>query len=220
MLEDSIADPRGPIRPFIIYVLIYYNRSSAPFDPAPRWPSPLPFSSPRRANGGGESAKKVARISERALIRALIDPWIRSSAHSSGVASPSSSKISLDIRNTPLPRLRDIMKATKGFPASHASFIAISRSNWTSYRIKFRDRKSSPCPPWLSRYPPGRKKEELEVSPIRSLASPRKKVIGRAPPVDKGAATWKEERLTRWLTRICTGSLTPRRATQPAIPPN
>lgn len=169
MLEDSIADPRGPIRPFIIYVLIYYNRSSAPFDPAPRWPSPLPFSSPRRANGGGESAKKVARISERALIRALIDPWIRSSAHPSGVASPSSSKISLDIRNTPLPRFRDIMKATKGFSASHASFIAISRSNWTSYRIKFRDRKSSPCPGYLVTRQAEKKKNwksgRFEVSP-------------------------------------------------------
>lgn len=35
IFEDSIADPRAfHTRPFIIYVLIYYNRSSAPFDPS------------------------------------------------------------------------------------------------------------------------------------------------------------------------------------------
>lgn len=131
-------------------------------------PSPLFLTSPRERRGR-EREEEVARISERALIRALIDPWIRSSAHSSGVASPSSSKISLDIRNTPLPRLRDIMKATKGFPASHASFIAISRSNWTSYRIKFRDRKSSPCPGYLVTRQAEKKKNwksgRFEVSP-------------------------------------------------------
>lgn len=131
-------------------------------------PSPLFLTSPRERRGRErEEGRTYLGACVNPSVNRSLDPLLCPPQWRS--ISPSSSKISLDIRNTPLPRLRDIMKATKGFPASHASFIAISRSNWTSYRIKFRDRKSSPCPGYLVTRQAEKKKNwksgRFEVSP-------------------------------------------------------
>lgn len=86
--------------------------------------------------------------------------------------------------------------------------IALSRSNWPGYRIKFRDRKSST---WASRY---------LCLDLQSRGEGKK---GRR--TERGGSYWprytttrrdatikvleRPERLTRWLTRVCTRSPNP-----------
>ena len=95
----------------------------------------------------------------------------------------------------------------------HRGFIAISRSNWTSYRIKSRDRKSRAVGISLSLpLEFGRRKRIQGDRDRRRRLRRRGDGDGEGSywstthrngiPVDKGAAP--AERLTRWLTRICT----------------